>query len=271
MEAVQTEQQEKRRKFVSRELSLRRKEFQEGSLSCIDTGKCLFLQYPMSDHFSQPRQRPLLSRAIPSSLQPSLGKGIGVLIVLAFGSGAVLLANDVPWLPFTPLVHAPISSVPLLLIGLAALGFQFVIRPILLDLFKAMIVSIAFLLWGTDQLLPAGWLATAVGDIVIVLYVIDLGWMMADRLREPSPPHQASQDMGTLSPLSPDPLDGPTQPLHILPLPSCLSPPPQTPRHLERPSPWLLVPRQTGHSPSPLKRNRLLALPKTPQEHQPSA
>jgi hypothetical protein len=177
----------------------------------------------MSDHFSQPRQRPLLWRTLSSSLQPSLGKGIGVLIVLAFGSGAVLLANDVPWLPVTPLAHAPISAVPLLLIGLAALGFQFVIRPNLLDLFKAMIVSTAFLLWGTDQLLPAGWLATAVGDLVIVLYVIDLGWMMADRLREPSPPNPASQDMATPSPLEPDPLDGPTQPLHILPLPSCPS------------------------------------------------
>jgi hypothetical protein len=238
----------------------------------------LCLQHSMSDRFSQPKQRPgssrqhpLLLRTLPAYLQPSLGKGIGVVIVLAFGSGAVLLANDVPWLPFTRMSHAPISAVPLLLIGLAALGFQFVIRPNLLDLFKAMIVSIAFLLWGTDQLLPAGWLATTVGDLVIVLYVIDLGWMMADRLKQQDQPHHVSQDTATPSPLVPDPLDGPTQPLHILPLPSCSSRHPQTIKHLEQPSPRPPVPRQTRYPSSPLKRNRLLSLPKAPQERQPSA
>jgi hypothetical protein len=194
-----------------------------------------------------------------------------MIIVLAFGCGAVLLANDVPWLPFTRMSHAPISAVPLLLIGLAALGFQFVVRPNLLELFKAMIVSLAFLLWGIDQLLPAGWLATTVGDVVIVLYVIDLGWMMADHLREPRQTPHESQDTAIPSPLIPDPLDGPTQPLHILPLPSRSSLTPQTTRRWEQSSSWPLVPGQTGSSSSPLKKTRLLAVPETPQERQPSA
>lgn len=221
----------------------------------------------MSDHFSQPRQRLLLSRILPSSLQPSLGKSIGVVILLAFGSGAVLLANDLPWLPFTRMSHAPISAVPLVLIGLAALGFQFVIRPNLLDLFKAMIVSAAFLLWGMDQLLPAGWLATTIGDLVIVLYVIDLGWMMADRLKQRDQSSLRAQNIAACSSLEADFSERPTQPLHLLPWPSSLSRPPQSAWPGEQPSPVLSAPEQTPHFSPPLKHHRLLPLSKTPQEH----
>jgi hypothetical protein len=143
----------------------------------------------MSDILTLPEQRaessmeepPIKHRSFHKSV---LGKGIVMVIVLAFIGGAVLLANDVPWPVLKPLAHAPVSALPLLLIGIAALSFQLVIRPNLLDLFKAFIVSAAFLLWGIDQLLPAGWLATTMGDVVIVLYVIDLGWMMIDRLKQ---------------------------------------------------------------------------------------
>lgn len=110
---------------------------------------------------------------------------IVLVIVLALASGATLLLNDIPS-PGNWLAHAPVSALPLLLIGLASLGFQLIIRPGWLDLSKALIVSAAFLLWGIDQLLPPSWLATTLGDSVIVLYVIDLGWMMLDRLRQPT-------------------------------------------------------------------------------------
>jgi hypothetical protein len=142
----------------------------------------------MSDVLPPPDQpsgtvldRPLLPLSARRLLKSSLSASIGVGIILAFGSGALLLANDLPWPSFTPLAHAPLSAAPLLLIGLASLGFQVVSRPKLLDLFKAFIVSAAFLLWRIDQFLPSGWLTTTIGDGVIGLYVLDLGWMM-DRL-----------------------------------------------------------------------------------------
>jgi hypothetical protein len=70
------------------------------------------------------------------------------------------------------------------LIGAASLGFQALTRLKLLDFFKALIVSTAFLLWGIDQLLIPGWFATTLGDVVITLYVLDLGWMVIDRLKQ---------------------------------------------------------------------------------------
>jgi hypothetical protein len=101
--------------------------------------------------------------------------------IAALVAGITLLLNDV--FTITPL-HAPVSAAPLLLIGATNLGFQVLMRPKPLDLFKALIVSSAFLLWGIDQLLPTGWFATTLGDVVIVLYVIDLGWIIADRLKQ---------------------------------------------------------------------------------------
>jgi hypothetical protein len=102
-------------------------------------------------------------------------------VVAALIVGFILLLSDIF---STPLSHAPTSAAPLLLIGATYLGFQMLMRPKPLDLFKALIVSSAFLLWGIDQLLPTGWFATTLGDVVIILYVIDLGWMMADRLKQ---------------------------------------------------------------------------------------
>jgi hypothetical protein len=106
----------------------------------------------------------------------------GLLIVLALGAGGGLLLSDLALHRFIGLTHAPLSAAPLLLIGAASLGFQVLTRPEPLELFKALLVSLAFILWGIDQMLPPGWLTTTVGDVVITLYVIDLGWIMGSAL-----------------------------------------------------------------------------------------
>jgi len=80
--------------------------------------------------------------------------------------------------------HEWSDSAPLLFIGAASAGFQALLRPKPLDLFKALIVSLAFILWGVDQLLPSGRVATTLGDVVITLYVIDLAWVTIDRLKQ---------------------------------------------------------------------------------------
>jgi hypothetical protein len=232
----------------------------------------------MRDRFSPPKQRPSSSRQrspqlhrVARWLSPSFGKAIGIVIVLALSSGALLLVNDLPWLPFTPFAHAPISAAPLLLIGLAALGFQFVIRPKLLDLFKACLVSAAFLLWGIDQLLHQGWLAITLGDVVIVLYVIDLGWMMLDGLKPQGKSHQVSQEIATSSSLAHDLSESSTLPLHILPPPSSSSRAPQLTWPPQHRPPSVSVSQQTTPSSSLFKRYHLLPLSDTTQRRQPSA
>ena len=232
----------------------------------------------MSDLLSRPERRldapfpaSRRKRSWPRFFKPGFVVLLGFVIVLALGSGALLLFTDLPWPVLHLLAHAPASAVPLLCIGLASLGFQFVVRPKRLDLLKALIVSAAFLFWGIDQLLPTGRIATTLGDVVIALYVLDLGWMMMDRLKQRGRPHRMSQEMVSSSPLMPDLSDGPTQPLHILPLPSSSSRAPQTTWQPEQLPLFPPVPGQTTRSASTLKRFRLLPLAKTPQERQPSA
>lgn len=104
-------------------------------------------------------------------------------MVLALLAGGGLLLRDLALHLFVDLPHAPLSAAPLLLIGAASWGFQVLTRPKPLELFKALLVSLAFILGGIDQMLPPGWLTTTVGDVVITLYVIDLGWIMGSALR----------------------------------------------------------------------------------------
>ena len=122
------------------------------------------------------------SRKQPSSLPFRLFRLlIWGMIILSLATGIVLLISDA----FPALLpHAPVSATPLLLIGASYLCFQMLSQPKPLDLFRALIVCLAFILWGIDQLLPSGWLTTTLGDIVITLYVLDLAWMMLDRLRQ---------------------------------------------------------------------------------------
>jgi hypothetical protein len=122
----------------------------------------------------------LTAHYTPSPLRTSLTLLAWIIIILAFVASAVLLVSDVLHMP---LAHAPISAAPLLFIGAASLVFQVYTRPKPLDLLKSLIVSAAFILWGIDQLLPSGWGQVTLGDMVITLYVIDLGWMMLERLR----------------------------------------------------------------------------------------
>ena len=117
----------------------------------------------------------------PSLIHKLLYLFTWVVVVLALVAGVALLTSD---LFLTILPHAPVSAGPLLFIGAAYLGFQVLIRPKPLDLFKALIVSSAFILWGVDQLLPLGRVATTLGDVVITLYVIDLGWVMIVCLKQ---------------------------------------------------------------------------------------
>jgi hypothetical protein len=124
-----------------------------------------------------------------SAIDELLRRLVRSFAVLALISGAALLLLDMTsrltaWERYlaeaTPRVlaiasHAPMSALPLLFAGAGYLALQALMRPRPLELLKRMMLGGAFLLWGIVQLLPSGALATDLGDLVIVLYVVDLG------------------------------------------------------------------------------------------------
>jgi hypothetical protein len=103
------------------------------------------------------------------------------LAVLALVASATLLAFDAIRPPF--LTHSGISAAPLLCIGLSYVCLQGITRPPTSELLQRLMLGGTFILWGIDQLLPPGAAASAVGDIVITLYVIDLGLIIRGHLK----------------------------------------------------------------------------------------
>ena len=79
--------------------------------------------------------------------------------------------------------HTTSSAVPLLLIGAAYISLQPMVRPSPAELFKRLLLGFAFILWGIVQLLPPGRTTAVLGDVVIVLYVIDLSFIIKTHLK----------------------------------------------------------------------------------------
>lgn len=125
---------------------------------------------------------------LPVALHAPLRRLSGSLAALALlGCAALFMFDGVPRV-LPGLAHAPVSAAPLLLIGLAYMGLQLLVRPRSMELLKRVLVGMAFLLWGVDQLLPPGRQATVLGDVVIILYVLDLALLIRDHLQREAAP-----------------------------------------------------------------------------------
>ncbi|MGH8335344.1 MAG: hypothetical protein ACRETL_00640 [Gammaproteobacteria bacterium] len=72
----------------------------------------------------------------------------------------------------------PLSAIPLLLAGASYIVLQTILRQPPVELLKRVMLGSAFLLWGVTQLMPVGALSAELGNVVIALYVIDLGLMI---------------------------------------------------------------------------------------------
>jgi hypothetical protein len=81
----------------------------------------------------------------------------------------------------------PLSAIPLLLAGVSYIVLQAIVRPQPLELFKRLMLGSAFLLWGVVQLLPVGNFSNELGNVVIALYVIDLGLIVWTELEKEDP------------------------------------------------------------------------------------
>jgi peptidoglycan/LPS O-acetylase OafA/YrhL len=110
------------------------------------------------------------------------------LIILALASSAVLLVKDLGIGDLFRLPRCVISGAPLLLLGVVLLIVQWMIRPKLKELLKNALLAATFILWGIVQLVPQNGLSLKLGDLVVVLFVLDLAWtiLLSVRLTQES-------------------------------------------------------------------------------------
>jgi hypothetical protein len=85
---------------------------------------------------------------------------------------------------WTLIKNLPLSALPLLLAGSSYLVLQTILRPRPFELLKRLMLGTAFLLWGIVQLMPASNLAAELGNVVITLYVVDLGLIIWTELQK---------------------------------------------------------------------------------------
>jgi hypothetical protein len=100
------------------------------------------------------------------------------LAILALAAGIVLLLGDAKLGTFSGLPPAAISAAPLLLVGTAFLIVQPILRPRFMEMLKNVLLAATFLLWGAVQLMPQNAASIRLGNVVIVLYVLDLAWVI---------------------------------------------------------------------------------------------
>lgn len=103
----------------------------------------------------------------------------GLTLAALAVAGVLVLSNLIsipaPW-------HSYLSSLPLALAGLGYALLQFRLKPSRRTLLKRLLLAATFLLWAIDQFLQAGPLATAIGDLVIAAYVLDLFWLIQEQV-----------------------------------------------------------------------------------------
>lgn len=107
-----------------------------------------------------------------------------VLAVCALASGALLLVLDIFGNFPSHRFHAAASAVPLILIGFSWLCLHPGIGVHPIQFVKRLIAAVAFVLWGVDQMLPPGWWASTVGDVVIALFVLDMALIVRGELTD---------------------------------------------------------------------------------------
>lgn len=104
-----------------------------------------------------------------------------LLGVITLGSVFLLLIWDIRPKLFPGRAHNLLGALPLVLISIAYLIYQSVRRPGAAEIFKAVLLAIAFLLWAANQFWPEAARATLYNDLAIALFVLDvffvlIGW-----------------------------------------------------------------------------------------------
>jgi len=98
--------------------------------------------------------------------------------VVTLASVVVLLARDALPRLFPARAHDFLGAFPLALIAFAYLVYQTIRHPGRAEVFKAVLLAVAFLLWAANQFWPDAAYATLCNDLAIGLFVLDVFLVM---------------------------------------------------------------------------------------------
>lgn len=127
----------------------------------------------------QNRSRRLHLAPIAKALRAASAIALGFAVATAVGvivlDALHLVRPDIPW--------KVKSALPLVGIGVSYALLQFTLPRTWTELGLSLAVSLAFVLWGAEQFIPAPRIASLVDDVVVFLFVLDLGVGIRGQLR----------------------------------------------------------------------------------------
>lgn len=104
--------------------------------------------------------------------------------ILSLGAVLALFVWDLTPGIFPANAHNLLGASPLALVAVAYLAYQTKLHPRRAELFRAVLLALAFLLWAANQYWPLHPRATLWNDLAIALFVLDVffvlvGWPAA--------------------------------------------------------------------------------------------
>jgi hypothetical protein len=122
---------------------------------------------------------------LPNVMKQSLRRLSAILFLLALAALLWLLVPDL-WISFRPsLRHQHAGALALIFVGASFICLQFSIDRGWKERLKGFLLGLAFALWGGEQFLPLGSVVTAIDTLVIAIFVVDLGLVIAGHLETP--------------------------------------------------------------------------------------
>jgi hypothetical protein len=114
-------------------------------------------------------------------------RGLCLLLFLAaLGGIVVLLASDIWHALRLTSFHQQAGAAALILIGASYVSLQLGSGRRWNEKLKGIFLGLAFVLWGSEQFLPASRVVTLMDSAVITIFVVDLGLMILDHLKRRS-------------------------------------------------------------------------------------
>jgi hypothetical protein len=108
-----------------------------------------------------------------------------VLLALSFATVGLLAVTDMAHGVRLTALHSLLGAIALIMVGSSYVSLQVISRRRRRDVAKGVILGIAFVLWGLEQLLPPNRWTAAMDTAVIMIFVIDLGLITLDGLDRP--------------------------------------------------------------------------------------
>ena len=106
-----------------------------------------------------------------------------LFFILALIGVAILWFSDARYHLHPSTQHQQLGALPLILIGLSYMSFQLSGGRPILEVVKGLLLGLAFVFWGAEQLMAPSIWVTMMDSLVITIFVADLALIIIEHLR----------------------------------------------------------------------------------------